>query len=40
MLTGKIVLAHLKEMPDYYTRLAAMAYDADGTKSTHRRGDL
>lgn len=23
-LTGKIVLAHLKELPDYYTRLAKM----------------
>ncbi|MBI3647433.1 MAG: hypothetical protein HY240_01505 [Actinobacteria bacterium] len=24
ILTGKITWAHLKEMPDYYTRLAAM----------------
>ncbi len=24
ILTGKIALAHLKELPDYYTRLAAM----------------
>ena len=26
--TGKIALAHLKEIPDYYTRLAAMERDA------------
>jgi Protein of unknown function (DUF5661) len=24
LLTGKIALAHLKELPDYYTRLAVM----------------
>jgi hypothetical protein len=24
ILTGKIALAHLKELPDYYTRLARM----------------
>jgi len=24
VITGKIALAHLKELPDYYTRLAAM----------------
>lgn len=24
ILTGKIALAHLKELPDYYTRLEAM----------------
>ena len=28
-LTGKIALAHLKEFPDYYTRLSAMEADAD-----------
>jgi len=27
ILTGKIALAHLKEMPDYYTRLARMEAD-------------
>ena len=27
LITGKIALAHLKEYPDYYTRLAATAYD-------------
>lgn len=29
LLTGKIALAHLKEFPDYYTRLAAMEAEAD-----------
>jgi hypothetical protein len=28
-LTGKIALAHLKEFPDYYTRLATLEADAD-----------
>ncbi len=27
--TGKIALAHLKEFPDYYTRLAKMEDEAD-----------
>ena len=27
-LTGKIALAHLKEFPDYYTRLAALEAEA------------
>jgi len=27
--TGKIALAHLKEFPDYYTRLAHMEQEAD-----------
>jgi hypothetical protein len=27
-LTGKIALAHLHEVPDYYTRLAAMEAEA------------
>jgi hypothetical protein len=29
MLTGKIALAHLKEFPDYYTRLLKMETEAD-----------
>jgi len=29
LITGKIALAHLKEFPDYYTRLKAMEKDAD-----------
>jgi hypothetical protein len=28
-MTGKIALAHLREMPDYYTRLAAMEAEAE-----------
>jgi hypothetical protein len=29
ILTGKIALAHLHEMPDYYTRLATMEAEAE-----------
>jgi hypothetical protein len=29
LLTGKIALAHLKEFPDYYTRLALLEKDAE-----------
>ncbi len=29
LITGKIALAHLKEFPDYYTRLLAMEKEAD-----------
>lgn len=29
LLTGKIAWAHLKEFPDYYTRLSAMEKEAD-----------
>ena len=29
LTTGKIAWAHLKELPDYYTRLAAMESDAE-----------
>lgn len=29
LLTGKIALAHLKEFPDYYTRLKKMEAEAD-----------
>jgi hypothetical protein len=28
--TGKIALAHLKEIPDYYTRLTRMEAEAEG----------
>jgi hypothetical protein len=28
VVTGKIALAHLKELPDYYTRLARMEAEA------------
>ena len=30
IMTGKIAWAHLKEMSDYYTRLAAMEAEAEG----------
>jgi hypothetical protein len=29
LLTGKIALAHLKEIPDYYTRLTEMEEEAE-----------
>ena len=29
VMTGKIALAHLKEIPDYYTRLEEMEKDAE-----------
>ncbi len=29
VITGKIALAHLKEFPDYYTRLLALEKEAD-----------
>jgi hypothetical protein len=29
LITGKIAFAHLKEFPDYYTRLSAMEKEAD-----------
>lgn len=29
LTTGKIALAHLREFPDYYTRLAKMEQEAD-----------
>ena len=29
IVTGKIALAHLKEFPDYYTRLAQLESEAD-----------
>lgn len=30
VMTGKIALAHLKEIPDYYTRLEEMEKEAEG----------
>lgn len=29
-MTGKIAWAHLKEIPDYYTRLTKMEHEAEG----------
>ena len=34
VLTGKIALAHLKEFPDYYSRLERMEEDAKRDHST------
>jgi Protein of unknown function (DUF5661) len=34
LLTGKIALAHLRELPDYYTRLARM--EAEGQAAASR----
>ena len=31
VMTGKIALAHLKEIPDYYTRLEIMEKEAEAT---------
>jgi hypothetical protein len=33
MTTGKIALAHLRELPDYYTRLARMEAEAEAEKA-------
>lgn len=32
-LTGKIALAHLREFPDYYTRLEQLEKDAEASRS-------
>jgi hypothetical protein len=40
IVTGKIALAHLNEIPDYYTRLTVMEQEAERVKSTPRRGGL
>jgi hypothetical protein len=34
VMTGKIAWAHLKEIPDYYTRLAKMESEAEGSAPT------
>lgn len=39
VLTGKIALAHLKEFPDYYTRLMQMEADADAYWGKEGLGD-
>ena len=36
ILTGKIALAHLREYPDYYTRLAQLEKDADAYWASKR----
>lgn len=40
IVTGKIALAHLNEIPDYYTQLTVMEQDAERVKSTARRRGL
>ncbi len=40
IVTGKIALAHLNEIPDYYTQLAVMEQEADRVKRTPRRRGL
>ena len=37
VLTGKIAWAHLKEFPDYYTRLNKLESEADAYWATRRR---
>lgn len=36
-ITGKLVLAHLRQFPDYYTRLEAMEEAAEEFWTTHPR---
>lgn len=36
LLTGKIAWAHLKEFPDYYTRLDKLETEADAYWASHR----
>ena len=38
ILTGKIALAHLREYPDYYTRLAQLERDAADYWASKSRG--
>lgn len=37
LLTGKIALAHLRELPDYYTRLAQMEAEGEAAQSDETR---
>jgi hypothetical protein len=38
IVTGKIALAHMKEFPDYYTRLEQMEREAERYWSGHNQG--
>jgi len=38
LLTGKIAWAHLKEFPDYYTRLDKLEREADAYWASRRQG--
>lgn len=40
LLTGKIALAHLNGIPDYYSRLAALECKADGADGTQQGGKM
>jgi hypothetical protein len=40
LVTGKIALAHLNEIPDYYTRLAVMELEAERFQSMSQEGGL
>ena len=39
-LTGKIAWAHLKEFPDYYTRLDKLEAEADAHWAARRQGNV
>ena len=39
-VTGKIALAHLNEIPDYYTRLGVKEREAERVISTSGRGGM
>lgn len=39
LLTGKIALAHLKEFPDYYTRLEKMEAEAEAYWHTEEKSE-
>lgn len=39
MITGKIALAHLNELPDYYTRLKKMEDEAEEFHEKHSPND-
>jgi hypothetical protein len=38
IVTGKIALAHLNEIPDYYTQLAVMEHTSERGNNTPREG--
>lgn len=40
LTTGKIVIAHLHEMPDYYQRLKKMEHSGEKYWKNHKRPDI
>ena len=36
LLTGRVVLAHMREIPDYFTRLARLQAEVDSYKARRR----